>query len=325
MSLLEGIIDKKHILLVGAPRSASTWLGKILSTTIDYSYVHEPDDEKHNFFGYYAKQGLPRIPIISAEDENKRLHELFQMAFYQPYITSTSYSNQLLNKIVKLKPELVENQLTTNGHNPTKNLKVPYVIAHLFPKQLGNRNNRVVKTVLGTYITDYLLYNFPDLQPVFTIRHPAAVTASLLRIDSQDIDRKLYHSPGILERHPELKTIKFENQTKEFLGGLQTALLYNEVSRLVKKYPKSIVVKFEDLVEDPFLYSYNLYKKLEMKWKDDVELFIANSNRKATASETREFSKAQAFKWKTELNESQIDQIRFGFRLIKGVDYYQDF
>jgi len=325
MGLLNGIVDKKHILLVGSPRVGSTWLGKILSVTMEYSHVHHPDNEKHSFFAYYAKQGLPRFPYLKADELNAKLFELYQMAFYQAYITSDSYSNQYLNQLVKLKPDLVEDHLTEFNVNPTRKLNIPFVIAHLFPKQLGNRNNRVVNTVLGTFIADYILTTFNQVRPVFMIRHPGAIVASLLRNNNKDIDRKLYLVEKLQQQHPQLRTIQFDQQKIEFLAGVQVGLFYHEFSRLIKKYPKAVLVHFEDLVEDPFLYSYNLYERLEIQWNEDVELFIANTNRKKSAEETRRFSKEQAYKWKNELTVSQIEQIKFGYQLINNIEFYPDF
>lgn len=325
MGLLDGIRDKKHILLVSSPGSGSTWLGKILSATMDYSYIHEPDDEKNHFFGYYAKQGLPRFPIIEADKENERIHELFQMSFFQPYITSDSYSNQLLKKWINLLPENVDKHLLETGENPKRNLRLPYVFAHVFPKQLGNRNNRVVKSTQCIFLTDYLLHTFEGIQPIFMMRHPAAIIHRLLEKDDHDIDRNLYYSPILLDKNKRLHSIDFQNQKKEFLGGIQIALIYQEIQRLVAKYPNSKIVYFEDLVEDPFLFSFNLYKELDIKWNDNVELYIGNSNQYGAGAKARKELKMQSDKWKRELSEAQIEQIRYGYQLIEGLDFYKDF
>jgi len=290
-----------------------------------YSYVHEPENELLSFFGYYGKQSLHRFPILNETSESKRFLDLFQMAFYQPYIIADSTSNRLLRMWAGITPQRVERELNSLGINASRKMNSLFVLAHMMPKQLGNRNNRVVKTTHSILAAPFLLQHFQDVKPLFLVRHPAAVVSNLLQGNNADIDRKLYKQETIQSDFPSLAQINFEKQTPEFRGGLQVALFYQQIETLLHQYPDANLVTFEDLAADPFQTSYDLFQSLEMEWTEKAELHIANSRRKKSGVETRLETKRQAIKWKKELSETQIEQIQLGYSAIGPLRFYSEF
>lgn len=80
-----------RILVVGVPRSGTTWVGTILSKCRDTTYVNEPDDERRNSFARKAKETLGRYPIIAPGDRGRVgesdigvLEQLWKSAFTVP-------------------------------------------------------------------------------------------------------------------------------------------------------------------------------------------------------------------------------------------------
>ncbi len=304
------------------PRTGSTWLGKILSANGHVNYIHEPDNERLNFMAYYGKQGLPRFPRLTHHEQNKRYAELFHYAFNQAYMTYNSISNQMLKKWVGLTPDSVEADLTEYGINPNRNLNLPYVFSYLLPKQIGNRNKRVVKSVHALLSLDFILPHLTDVKTLFIIRHPAGSISSMLNMNNPDINRKLYTNPLLIKRYPKLQFVN-ESWSIEKLAGLQASIFYNEIDRLSDQFNSPVVV-FEELASQPFEESYKLYQQLGLPWNDHVEQFIQESNQKGEGYETNRISKLQADKWKDELTTEQVEEIKIGYSYLEP-NFYNKF
>ena len=59
----------RPILIVGAPRSGTTWVGRVLGLTEGVFYVHEPDNEGLDPRALRAKRNVGRFPVLSGNDE----------------------------------------------------------------------------------------------------------------------------------------------------------------------------------------------------------------------------------------------------------------
>src|SRR6056297_1051159 len=73
---------EKSILLTGIPRCGSTWAGKVLSSSEDLNYVHEPDEEKKFLKAWITKKKLHRYPYLASTDKQQLFFKLWEKAFY---------------------------------------------------------------------------------------------------------------------------------------------------------------------------------------------------------------------------------------------------
>ncbi len=313
---------KENIFLIGHPRTGSTYLGKLLTANGQLNYIHEPDNERHYFAGYYAKQALPRFPILSAGDKQARYADLFQYAFNQAYYSFDSMSNQILKKLIGLKPEAVEAQLQRTGVNSDHPLTLAYVLSYLLPKNIGNKSKRVVKTVHSLLSTDFLLPQLTNTKIVYITRHPAAAISSMLRMNNADIDRQLYKQSKLLHRYPELEQVD-ASWPLEQLAGVQQAIFNREIEYQAEKYHAPIFY-FETISQQVFEQAHAIYQELNLPWSDRVEEFIIASNQKGSGYETKRESAKQAYKWQNELDKQQIEAIRKGYALLQP-HHYQEF
>lgn len=62
--------DSRRILLVGIPRSGTTWVGSALSAAPRTIFIDEPDDERRWPQAMYAKRHLSRYPMIAPGDRD---------------------------------------------------------------------------------------------------------------------------------------------------------------------------------------------------------------------------------------------------------------
>ena len=73
-----------QILILGTPRSGTTWLFEVLSGAPGVTAVMEPDNEKVSFLGRYYKPHLPRFPTLQPGDEDATYLALWQQAMESP-------------------------------------------------------------------------------------------------------------------------------------------------------------------------------------------------------------------------------------------------
>jgi hypothetical protein len=65
------------ILVVGIPRSGTTWLARTIASHPLVRYVHEPDNHHHAPFATKAKRGLGAFPDLPVDARHRRFEELW--------------------------------------------------------------------------------------------------------------------------------------------------------------------------------------------------------------------------------------------------------
>src|SRR3954447_17188165 len=70
-----------RVLLVGLPRSGTTWTTATLKRTEGVVDIQEPDNHAHTPCAMRAKRGLGTFPYLEAGDEAPAYERLWQLAF----------------------------------------------------------------------------------------------------------------------------------------------------------------------------------------------------------------------------------------------------
>ena len=74
-----------RVLVTGAPRSATTWVGVVLGATEGATYLHEPDEISWRPFALAALRGQSHAPILAPGEPAPRAYErLWDAAFGEP-------------------------------------------------------------------------------------------------------------------------------------------------------------------------------------------------------------------------------------------------
>ena len=102
------------ILLVGLPRSGSTWAAEVLSRTEGTSLVHEPDDAYRWPEALRAKLALGDYPTPPAASNSRAFRQLWLTAAQEPERFSRSRSDLATRAIGRL-PNRVVHKLLGNG------------------------------------------------------------------------------------------------------------------------------------------------------------------------------------------------------------------
>jgi hypothetical protein len=315
--------SKSPILIAGIPRSGTTWLSNVLVSGGKFGLVHEPDNERHTYSAYYYKRNLRRFPFLRANDKNQNYYNLFYNAINRPFSNLHSFSNKVLFKLANFDKLEVEKSLQENSVNNPDLFKEVMWLYPFLPKNV-KKQPRIIKSVHCVFSLEYILNNF-KLKPVVIIRHPAAVISSYLKMNNPDMDRRIYKNKKLMNHLFQIDKFDVSNlKTKEAKAGLQVAIFYKFISQFLIKKNEIPLVKHEDLCLDPLTEFKNLFKKLNLNFNQNVIDFIVENNVEGTGYDIKRSSNQAMNAWKSDLNQSQIDEIKLGYNLIPP-HFYSEF
>ncbi len=272
------VIDSHTIILMGLPRSGTTWLGKIFDSHPDTFYSHEPD----------SAQPFRGVPLLLDADlaveyrarltqEVERLRSvrttrvvgklpLFSKS-YSPYVPTWVRSRELL--ILKSVSRLFGDS------------KVPRHVCG----SPGQASRWVWKSIESSGRLGALARSMPESRCIFLIRHPCGVAASILRGEESTkfSAGRSSEDHGFFEQLAGTEPARSRGLTvKRFLAmspvervAWRWALLNEKTLEDLSGLSNCTVVRYEDLCERPLDVSRRLFQFAELSWHDQTERFVS--------------------------------------------------
>lgn len=302
-------MNDQPILVTGAHRSGTTWVGKMLAADSNVAYVSEPLNVLH-------RPGIFRAPVkhwytyVNNENEDQYIpafHELLNFEYHTLLeIRSIRSSRDFLRMGRDFHTFLVGNM---QGRRAL--LKDPFAVfsAPWFAQKL-------------------------NCQVVITVRHPAAFASSLKRLNWSFDFQNLLNQPSLIQDHLEVDRAEMESVKPDDIIG-QSALLWRMIYRFVHStrslFPDFKIVRHEDLSLNPVAGYKALYESLDLKFDERVKKFILNSSNSENPSQLSKKkthsvklnSLANISNWKKRLTVEEITRIR---KMTEGVSelFYSD-
>jgi len=284
------------ILVTGAHRTGTTWVGRMLAASRDVAYISEPLNVLH-------RPGVFRAPVskwytlINEENESAFLPAFREMLTFRYGVWREIRSLRSAKDVARMGRDLsvfLRGRLTSQRAL----IKDPFAVfsAPWFAERL---NCRVV----------------------FTTRHPAGFASSLKRLnwtfDFKDLlDQPLLLRDLLEEDRAAMKSISMGDTLGQ--AALLWRVIYRGVVRMINLHPSFIMVRHEDLSLDPVNGFGSLYKKLGLNFTPKVEQKIMNASSSGNPNElsTKKVhsvkldSRANIDNWKKRLNVDEIRHIR---------------
>ena len=305
--------SRAPILVTGMHRSGTTWVGRMIAAHPGVGYVDEP-----------LNAARPRGILNTAVehwyqyicDENEAAYrEAFErtLAFRYDW-PSALRSARSGRAVVRVAKESIDFRLM-RARRPRPLLKDPFAVFSLpwFTGRLGCR-------------------------AVVTVRHPAAVAASLKRLRWRFELTELLGQPLLMRDRldplrGELAAAAASPADDVVRAGLLWRAIYGSVLSLAQEQPERYIVRrHEDLARSPLEEFEVLYRSLGVPFTDGVRAAIrrsaASSNpregslRRPTASVALD-SRAQIDTWRRRLSPDEVDRVREAVGDVSG-PYYSD-
>jgi hypothetical protein len=284
------------ILVTGAHRTGTTWVGKMLAAHPQAAYISEPLNVLH-------RPGVLRASVdhwyayIIKENEGKYLPAFRELLTFRYHLLDEVRSLRSRKDLLRMgRDYFIFLNGRLRGQRPV--LKDPFAVFSI-PWFAERLNCRVV----------------------ITIRHPAGFASSLKRLNWPFDFSDLLAQPALLRDHLGSDRAEMESMPEDDIIG-QASLLWRMVYRVVdsarKLHPDLIVVRHEDISLDPPAGFRQLYEALGLDYTDKVQQTILNSSSSENPAElsrkkvhsVKLDSRANMDNWKRRLSADEITRIR---------------
>jgi hypothetical protein len=308
------------ILLIGMPRSGTTWLGKIFDSHPDTLYRHEPDSVK--------RIDMPLLADVAHTDRYRdRLADFAEGLWgaWQSKVAATlpvfpksyyGHSRLLPRKAVVLATKVASRLLGE--------VTVPEVAA--LPR--APRTVPVWKSIESLGRLGVMCRGLPACRAVLILRHPCAHVASVLRGEAKRkfTSRVASHEDfGLYAKLMDLPQAKAHGLTLEGIESLHPVermawrwVLFNEKAMDdTAGLPNCSRVRYEALCRDPMGEAGRLFDFSGLDWHEQTGTFIRDSTASERSSYYSIFKDPQrsANKWKSELSSRDIERV---LRVVAG-------
>jgi hypothetical protein len=301
----------RPVLVLGLPRSGTTWTAHLLGCAPGTVTVLEPDNEKTTVTAIDPKRRLGRFPVLDPGEDAGPYRDLWARALAGG--GGDTWSRRLGGRLFAAS-SANEREAWVSGH-PSARLRLAGYLgrppaASGTTERTGLGARRVVaKSVHGCLAAEWLADAFA-LDVVVVLRHPANVLASWLELDLPDRDRRLERLPAVQERYMRRWGIgppgpdPLERVVWQL--GLMTAALEEAVAR----QPQWRVQVHEEMCADPTGSFRRLYGELGLEWTGAVEAEIKRGDQAGSGFDLQRRTQDVADSWRTRLGPLELDTLR---------------
>ncbi|OGO28931.1 MAG: hypothetical protein A2Z16_04995 [Chloroflexi bacterium RBG_16_54_18] len=286
------------ILVTGAHRSGTTWVGKMLTASRETAYISEP-------FNRWRRPGVFNGPIqywytyVCSENAAE---------YNQPYSRILSFRYNTLDELRSLRSFKDAIRMARDARS--------FLSGWIFNRR------PLVKDPFAFFSAPWIAQTF-GCAVVITMRHPAAFVSSLKRLDwpfdfSDLIDQPLLVQDWLAPFYQKMLEGNHDKADLIGNGSLLWRILYQVGSQFIEANPEFILVKHEELSRDPFSGFQTLYSRLDLDFSTGAQKIIRNSSASGNPTEiarqdiygTRVDSQANLANWKRRLSSDEIKRIR---------------
>jgi hypothetical protein len=289
-------VDHAPILVTGAPRSGTTWVGKMLACAPGVGYIHEPFSPLTDagLAGRAFTHFLAYVTDANQHLYDKKLERCFRFSY--------DWRQQV------------------GGVRSPRDVARTAVDGWSFARWSRTGARPLVKDPIAVFSAPWLAQRF-GMDVVVTIRRPVAFVASFKRLgwrhdfgamlaDEQLMADRLHPFEADIRRHAELPTDTVGEAV------LLWRMIYATVHEYRQEHPGWRFVRQEDLAREPIAQFEGLYGSLHLTFGPDARAAVeshsssSNPDRLPRAHDTRLDSRASLEGWRSVLTPREVDQIR---------------
>jgi hypothetical protein len=290
------VFNSGPILVTGAHRTGTTWVGKMLSANPHIAYISEPLNVWHR----------PGVFRACTDHWYTYISEMNEVDYLPAFNELLGFRYHFLEEIKSLRSS---KDFFRMGRD--LGVFVRGGLFHLRP---------LLKDPFAVFSLSWFVERL-NFQVVVTVRHPAGFASSLKRLnwsfDFGDLLNQSLLMQDYLEPYRnDMQAVKSDDIIGQ--ASLLWATVYRVVHSLRQRIPSIQIVRHEDLSLDPVSGYRTLYQSLGLDFTPGVERAILNSSSSENPTELSR-KKVHAVKldsrrnldnWKRRLTSDQVDRIR---------------
>lgn len=300
----------RPILITGAHRSGTTWVGAMLALSPGIGLIHEP-------FSPVTPAGVSGAPFdrffqyVCEENEDRYFAHLERTIRF-------SYDLRRQLPAIRSLKALARTGLDLSS----------------FTANRVRRARPLLKDPIAVFSSEWLALRF-GAQVVVLVRHPAAFAGSLVRLGWTHNFGGFLDQPLLLRDH----LGRFEDEIRDYAAHerdsldqavLLWRLVYGTVATFRERHPEWTFVRHEDLSRDPLPGFEALFDTLDLRINDRVRHRILEHSGEANPVELRRShdvrlnSRASIESWRGRLSPEQVEHVRVGVADVAPAFYGDD-
>ncbi len=307
----------RRLLIVGVPRSGTSWLGRALALTRNASYVHEPDHERYVIPAMRAKHRLGLFPVLSPGDRAPSYKRLWERAFLDQ-LEMRTLSYRIASRLFWNASE-PEFEAALAYPRPRRSLRL-WAAAFLGsrPTRDGEEKPLVIaKTAHAALSVEWIAQ---EMRPTVIVvaRHLLDVLASWTELGIRECTIALDTYPGVRERLliPHGIDPPSRNASPLTRASWNLGLLASFLQASVERHPDWHTVNHQDLILDPLTRYRELCDNLRLEWTNSIEVFLEQSAARPGAGfETNRVAAQLTDRWRRVFSEAQAQEVADVLRL----------
>jgi hypothetical protein len=297
-----------RILVIGPPRSGTTWVEQVLGRATGARVVHEPDNETCNPFALRAKTSLGRFPVLAPGDSAPRAYsELWSRAFEG--VGRAATARWLTAKaLLRTADADLDAAFDQRQQRLSTRLRLISALASLPPApEAPGEPPVLVKSVHASLAAEWIV---PRWRPkvVVVVRNPLNVLASHVALGwgPSGLDYPFLHRG--LARLPWVPAVPPGATMLQRLAW-QIGVFISALTDAAERNPGWIVVSHDDLCGDPGTGFESLCRQLGVPWTEEAADFLAASDRPGEGLATRRVTADQPSNWSRQLTVAQVEEV----------------
>lgn len=303
----------KPLLVTGSPRSGTTWIGCMLAGAPEVYYVNEPFNPHVNLRDYGSPRVFDRHFTYVTEQSERPYHAAIEDIVHGKY--RLRYGLTGIRSIGGARKAF---KRWRHYRQHRRELRVP-----------------IIKDPIALLSAEWLARRF-DLRVIVTVRHPAAVIASMKRLGwGAYPNRWALPQPRLMQdllwpfeaelRHLEQRPCDIIEH-----NALQWRMLHYVIAKFRRRHPDWLFVRHEDVSLDPSESFAKLYKGCNLTLTDTARATIAAHSSASNPARAQGQEKplklnsvATRYQWQNLLEPREISRIR---ALVEDVsrEFYSD-
>lgn len=307
--------NTQPILVTGAPRSGTTWVGKMISASPRVGYIPEPLNYN---WGKRLHPGMCTAPV---KHWFHYICEHNAQAFIEPLRDTLEFRYDLAAGLRNIRS--------------LRDIKKVAWGERTFRQYRSKNAHPLVKDPFAIVSAEWLEKTF-GMQVVVLVRHPAGLVSSIKRLNWSFPFSHFTRQPLLMRDHLHPYTEQLESYARKPTDFIDQGILqWNLVHKVIVEYRNQhedwIFLRHEDVARQPVAGFRHVFQLLDLRFSSRVRSVVQEHTSSANPTEvpperafsTRRDSRATVWQWRERLTESEIERIRDGTRDLAR-EFYSD-
>ena len=315
----------RPIVIVGLPRSGTTWTLRALGSAAGTDRILEPDNEDKYPASIHAKRATGRYPVLQPGDEAAAYRRLWDWILCGAREDRRSrLARRILgpgnsDRIHEGRADPVTWLAATVARDPRPQA----------PGDDGAPHRLVVKSIHAQLGMEWLASEF-DIDMLLLLRHPANVLASWMELNLKDArNATLENRPEIRSRYLEPWGVPLPGPDPIERMSWRIGLLVAAIEDARSRHPEWHLRTHEQLCLDPPGEFRQLYAELGLDWGKPSEAFLDGHNTPGSGYAVNRVASELSDSWRRRLDDEQVATLRrvlawFPITTWTDVDFVRD-